>query len=219
MHVPALIQYLKGLEENNNKAWFVMNKPSFDILREEFVALVAEVIERSAAFDARIAGVDPKKALFRIYRDVRFAHDKTPYKTTFSAAISADGKKSQGPMYYFHISARGELFTAAGCYLPQKELLAAIRQHIALHPKRVDQLLRNPDFMDKAGGLSQEDCLVRPPKGYDLDTPHIDLIRLKSFVARQGLNIEKRVPRNLAGEVAARFQTMHPLVEWLRGAL
>jgi len=219
MHVPALIQYLKGLEENNNKAWFVMNKPSFDILREEFVALVGEVIARGAVFDQRIAGVDPKKALFRIYRDVRFAHDKTPYKTTFSAAISADGKKSQGPMYYFHISAKGELFTAAGCYMPQKDLLAAIRRHIAEQPRLVDKLLHNRAFMDEAGGFAEQESLVRPPKGYDADTPHIDLIRQKSFVARSSLDIAKRIPRDLAGEVAARFQTMYPLVDWLRGAL
>jgi len=219
MHVPALIQYLQGLAENNNKAWFVMNKPSYDILREEFTVLVGEVIRRTAEFDPRIATVNPKKALFRIYRDVRFAHDKTPYKTTFSAALSADGKKSQGPMYYFHISAKGELFTAAGCYLPEKELLAAIRRHIAAHPERIDALLANPTFSHDAGGFSEQERLARPPKGYAADTPHVDLIRLKSFVARRSLSLATRVPRDLPGTIANRFATMHPLVAWLREAL
>ena len=217
VHVPALIQYLQGLSENNNKAWFVMNKPSYDILREEFTRLVAEVIARTAAFDKPVAAVEPKKAVFRIYRDVRFSHDKTPYKTTFSAAISAGGKKSQGPMYYFHISAEGELFMAAGCYMPEKDLLAAIRRHIAEHPQRVKKLLANKDFA-AAGGFSEQDRLARPPKGYEADTPYIEVIRLKSFVARQGLDISKRVPKDLAGTIAARFQGMHPLVAWLREA-
>ena len=218
MHVPALLQYLQGLAENNNKAWFVMNKPSYDILREEFVALVGEVIRKSAAFDPPLAAVDPKKAVFRIYRDVRFSHDKTPYKTHFSAAISADGKKSQGPMYYFHIGADGELFTAAGCYLPDKELLAAIRRLIAAQPRLVDKLLADPGFR-KAGGLSDEFMLARPPKGYDAASPHIDLIRMKSWVARQSQDISKKVPRDLAGTIAKRFAAMQPLVTWLRQAL
>lgn len=218
MHVPALIQFLKGLSENNNKAWFTMNRPSYDILREEFLALVTDVIAKSAAFDPALATVDPKKALFRINRDVRFANDKSPYKTQFSAAISADGKKSQGPMYYLHVSAEGDLFTAAGCYMPDKELLAAIRRHIAAHPKKVDALLADPGFR-KSGGFSMEEQLARPPKGFDPDTPHMDLIRLKSFVTRQASDLEKRVPRDLAGTIAGRFENMAPLVRWLRGAL
>jgi uncharacterized protein (TIGR02453 family) len=217
VHVPALIQYLQGLSENNNKAWFVMNKPSYDILREEFTTLVAEVITRTAAFDPPVAAVDPKKAIFRIYRDVRFAHDKTPYKTSFSAAIAAGGKKSQGPMYYFHISADGALFTAAGCYRPEKDLLGAIRRHIADHPQRLKKLLANKEFVS-AGGFSEQDRLVRPPKGYEADTPYIELIRLKSFVARQGQDISKRVPKDLAGTIATRFEAMHPLLVWLREA-
>ena len=72
MHLPALMSYLKGLRENNNKAWFVMNKPAYDILRPEFVTLVGEVVAGLGRHDARIADVNAQKALFRIYRDVRF---------------------------------------------------------------------------------------------------------------------------------------------------
>ena len=218
LHVAALIQYLQGLSENNNRAWFVMNKPSYDILREEFTALVAQVIERCAVFDARLRGLEAKQALFRINRDVRFAKDKRPYKTSFSAAISADGKKSQGPMVYFHIDESGTLFMAAGCYRPEKDLLAAIRRHIAEHPQLLGKLLRNKHFIE-LGGFATEDQLVRPPKGYDPQLPHIDTIRLKSFVVHAAIDLSKRAPKDLAKEIAANFEAMYPLVSWLRGAL
>jgi len=222
LHVPALIQYLKGLSENNNRAWFVMNKPSYDILREEFTTLVAQVIEHCAAFDPQLRGLDTqqaaKQALFRIHRDVRFAKDKRPYKTTFSAAICADGKKSQGPMVYFHIDEAGTLFMAAGCYRPEKDLLTAIRHHIAEHPKLLGKLLRNRRFVE-LGGFSTEDQLVRPPKGYNADTPHVDMIRLKSFVVRTSIDVSQRAPRELAATIATNFEAMYPLVMWLRGAV
>lgn len=218
LHVSALIQYLQGLSENNNRAWFVMNKPSYDILREEFIELVTRVIERCSVFDPRLRGIEAKQALFRINRDVRFAKDKSPYKTSFSAAISADGKKSQGPMVYFHINEAGTLFMAAGCYRPEKDLLAAIRRHIGDHPQLLGKLLRNKHFIE-FGGFSTEDQLVRPPKGYDPDMPHIDVIRLKSFVVRTGMDLTKRAPKDLAKEIATNFEAMYPLVSWLRGAL
>ena len=88
MHIPALLQFLKELSENNNRPWFLHNKPNYDILREEFTELVADIIQRIAKFDDRIEHVDPKKSLFRIYRDVRFSKDKAPYKTQFSAMIA-----------------------------------------------------------------------------------------------------------------------------------
>ena len=88
MHVPALLQFLEGLAENNNRPWFLHNKPAYDILREEFLELVTQVIAELGKFDAQVKFCNPKKAMFRINRDVRFAHDKSPYKTHFSAAIA-----------------------------------------------------------------------------------------------------------------------------------
>ena len=85
MHTRDLIQFLAELSDSNNRAWFVMNKPRYDILRGEFLAVVTTLIQRIAQFDPEVADCNPKKALFRINRDMRFSHDKSPYKTTFSA--------------------------------------------------------------------------------------------------------------------------------------
>ena len=91
MNVRELVNYLQGLKENNNRAWFVMNKPSYDILRAEFTQLVAQLIDDVAAFDPPVAGQDPRKAQFRINRDIRFSKDKSPYKSSFSAVIVVVG--------------------------------------------------------------------------------------------------------------------------------
>lgn len=219
MHTSALIQYLQGLAENNNKAWFVMNKPSYDILREEFVQLVAEVIAGITKFDPAIAGVEVKKALFRINRDLRFSKDKSPYKTTFSAAISNGDKKGSVPMYYFHIDAKGTLLIAGGCYLPEKQVLAAIRARIAAEPKEFSRLLRDKKLLARFADLDRSDTLARPPKGYFPDTPMIEYIKLKSFIAVTEVDLNQRLPGSLSAEIVKTFRDLHPLIVWLRSCL
>ena len=110
MNARELVNYLAGLAENNNRAWFAMSKPSYDILRAEFTELVAQVIAATAKFDPAVVGQDPKKALFRINRDLRFSKDKSPYKT--HAAMSfrhADGKERPAPGFYLHLGP-GDVF-------------------------------------------------------------------------------------------------------------
>eukprot|EP01032_Pedospumella_encystans_P003303 gene3303-3901_t len=105
MHLRDLKNYLTELADNNNRPWFIMNKPRYDILREEFLELVTQVIGELGKFDPAVKFCNPKKAMFRINRDVRFANDKSPYKTRFSAAIAPNDmrrpSKAGGPTYYF----------------------------------------------------------------------------------------------------------------------
>jgi uncharacterized protein (TIGR02453 family) len=219
MHLPALLQFLEGLSENNNKAWFVMNEPSYVILREEFTALVGAVISEAARFDRALAHLEPKKALFRIHRDVRFSNDKTPYKTTFSAALAAHGKKAQSPMYYFHIDAQGKLLTAAGCYHPSTQSLATIRRAIATEPARLARIARAPKLVAAFGGLDLSDGLSRPPRGFAPDTPGIELIKLKSIIVAHEERLKKTAGPKLASDIAQRFAAAYPLVTWLRSVL
>ena len=122
MHLRDLTRYLAELSDNNNRPWFVMNKPRYDILREEFLELVTQVIAELGKFDAQVKFCNPKKAMFRINRDVRFAHDKSPYKTHFSAAIAPNDMRrpsmAGGPTWYFQISPDGVLGIGAGSLAP-----------------------------------------------------------------------------------------------------
>ncbi len=222
MHLRDLSRFLLELAENNNRAWFVMNKPRYDILRAEFLELVTALITDIAKFDPAVAACNPKRALFRINRDLRFARDRDPYKTTFSASITASGlkKPSQGggPAYYFHIDANGKLLTACGEYMPPTDRLRAIRHHIVADTAGFEKLLKDRELNERFGGLSPEDSLVRPPKGFDADTPHIEQIKLKSFLVWREMAVSRVGSGQLPALLLADFFAGMPLVKWLRGA-
>jgi uncharacterized protein (TIGR02453 family) len=222
MHIRDLTGFLAVLTENNQRAWFVMNQPRYDILRAEFLQLVSEVIAGISRFDPAVAGCNPKKALFRFHRDLRFAQDKRPYKTTFSAAITASGlrrpSQSGGPMYYFQINASGMLTIAGGEFRPPAERLRLIRRHLLEDAAGFQKVLQNRALRAAYGDLRQQDKLVRLPKGFTDDAAHADYIRLKSFVVGKELELQHIAPEMLAPLLLSGFQELWPLVAWLRTA-
>ena len=220
MHLRDLVQFLGELSENNNRAWFVMNKPRYDILRAEFLEMVTEAVAQVAKFDPTIASCNPKKALFRINRDMRFSHDKTPYKTFFSASITASGMKKPsqggGPSYYFQINAKGLLLVAAGEWLPPADRLRAIRNAILAEPAVFEKIASGKKLAAHFGGLQEEDKLKRPPKGFDADAAQIERIKLKHFIVWRESRVAGLMPEVLLQDVVAGFKTAQPLVGWLR---
>jgi uncharacterized protein (TIGR02453 family) len=222
MHTRDLVQFLSELAENNHRAWFVMNKPRYDILRAEFLELVIRLIAGISKFDPAVAACNPKKAMFRINRDMRFSADKSPYKTTFSAAITSTGlkKPSQGggPAYYFHVDAEGTLLVAGGEYIPPADRLRAIRQHVIDDAAGFGKMLKNKKLRETYGDLQQEGKLIRPPKGFDADVPYADYIKLKSFIVWKETSLKKTFPADLDKQLIADFKNAYPLVSWLREA-
>jgi uncharacterized protein (TIGR02453 family) len=220
MHLRDLTQFLAELSENNNRPWFVMNKPRYDILRAEFLELVTQLIKDLSKFDPAVAAMNPKKALFRINRDLRFSHDKSLYKTHFSAAITASGlkKPSQGggPMYYFHINQDGQLLIASGEYLPPPNRLKAIRLAVSEDVAGFNKVVKNKKLKETFGDLSEQDKLSRPPKGFAPDTPNLEFVKLKSFIVRRETSIKKKLPVDLGKDLAVAFKDALPLVTWLR---
>ncbi len=222
MHLIDLQAFLSELSENNNRAWFVMNKPRYDILRAEFLQLATELITGIQKFDPAIAGCEPKKALFRINRDVRFGHDKSPYKTTFSSSILPSGRKKPseggGPAYYFQLDANGRLFFACGEYMPPADRLKAIREHIINDEAGFEKLLKDKKLKQTFGELQEEGKLKRPPKGYDADLKHVEYLKLKNFMVwtecpYQGLGSDE-----VKQTLLKAYQSALPLVHWLRSA-
>ena len=220
MHLRDLTQFLTELGENNNRPWFIMNKPRYDILREEFLAVVTELIGQLGKFDKQVIACNPKKALFRINRDVRFANDKRPYKTRFSAGItpfdlrrpSAGG----GPTYYFHIDPNGTMLIGAGEYLPPAPRLKAIRDEIVNDATGFGKLMKNKQLRATFGELQTEDKLQRPPKGYDPGHPHIEYLKLKSFFVWTEVKLKLNAPDQLVPQLATTFKDAYALVAWLR---
>jgi uncharacterized protein (TIGR02453 family) len=219
MHIPALLQFLEGLAENNNRPWFLHNKPPYDILREEFEVLVADVGERVRKFDKTLAPFDAKKAVFRIYRDVRFAKDKTPYKTHLGGVIGVRNMTDKTrPVHYFHIDHQGTLLMASGIYAPPPPVLKQIRDYIVAKPAALTKVLKDPSLVKTYGGMSEEGRMTRPPKGYGKDGLHAEQLRNRHFFCETTINIKKRAPKNLAATIAEHFEAAEPLMGWLRVA-
>jgi uncharacterized protein (TIGR02453 family) len=220
MHIRDLHQFLSELNENNNRAWFVMNKPRYDILRIEFLELVTALIKEIGKFDAQVLNCDPKKALFRINRDVRFAKDKSPYKTYFSASLLPSGRKKPseggGPAYYFHMDQNGTLLFAVGEYMPPADRVKAIRTQIVNDATGFAKVLKNKPLVARFGPLQEEGKLVRPPKGFDPEHAHIEQIKLKSFIVWNEVPLANIAADELLGVLAGSFKDGYPLVQWLR---
>ena len=179
MDIQSIYNFLEELKQNNHKEWFDANKDRFKECRLVFEELVQQVIDGLAADDDSLEGVKAKDCIFRIYRDVRFSKDKTPYKTSFSACIGEGGRKTSGAIRYLHLEP-GNTMLAGGIYQPESERLKKIRQEIDYNADPLIAILNDPDFTKYFDGMNG-DKLKRPPKGYDQDHPDIELLKFKSF--------------------------------------
>jgi uncharacterized protein (TIGR02453 family) len=221
MHLRDLTQFLTELKDNNNRPWFLWNKPRYDILRTEFLETLTELIREMAKFDPQVAACNPKKAMFRFQRDTRFSHDKTPYKSHFSAGIAPGDKRrpsaAGGPTYYFHIEANGTLQFGAGEYLPPAPRLKAIREHVVNDATGFGKMLKNKHLRETYGDLNPEDKLQRPPKGFDPDHPLVEYLKLKSYFVWIEVKLDVNAPEKLVPQLVQGFKDATALVNWLRG--
>ena len=217
---PATLHFLTDLKANNNKPWFDANRPFYEAAKADFLNFITKVIEELGRFDPAIAeaNLQPKACTFRINRDVRFSADKSPYKTNLAAWFHAGGKHTNSAGYYLHVQP-GNSFVAGGLYMPEPKVLAALRQEIDYNLPAFEALLNHPDFKSHFTGLSREDALQRPPKGYGADSPAIEYLKLKSFTASHPLPDAVLTKPALLGEVMGAFRGLQPLVQFLNGAL
>jgi uncharacterized protein (TIGR02453 family) len=144
MDFPRLTTFLADLAENNERAWFEAHRSEYQALREDFGAFVGQAIAAIAEWDEGLRWKDPKDCMFRIYRDVRFSNDKSPYKTTFSAHISEQNRRGGPPGYYLEIDHTGTMLAAGGIWMPEPKTLARLRDSIAEHPQRLEKATGSP---------------------------------------------------------------------------
>jgi uncharacterized protein (TIGR02453 family) len=216
----STIQYLKKLRKNNTREWFEANRNLYDTARADFTAFVDETITACGKIDPALAALNAKDCIFRIYRDVRFSHDKTPYKTSFSAQLKAGGKKSANCGLYIHIEPDGKegSFLAGGFWMPEAPLLKAIRQEIEYNTDEFKSILANPKFKKTFGGLEPHK-LTRVPKGIDKDHPDAELLKHVSFIVSREITIDEITGNNLPKTIARDYLIMKPFLDFLNRAL
>ena len=214
------IKFLKDLKKNNNKSWFDSHRKEYETAKEDFARFVQTIINMQGKNDPSIAGLKAKECMFRINRDVRFAKDKSPYKTNFGASINKGGKKSMRAGYYFHFEP-GQSFAGGGMYMPMPDDLRKIRQEIDYNFDAFKKLIGTKKFKTLYGTLDRSDAylLSRVPKGYEADNPAADYLKLKSFIAFVPISDADLNSKTLVKKTIQAFETLQPLLQFLnRGA-
>jgi uncharacterized protein (TIGR02453 family) len=216
MDIQPLFSFLEELKENNHKEWFAEHKKRYELCRATFMELVEGFIAHLAEKDEAFEGVTAKACVFRIYRDVRFSKDKTPYKTSFSACIAPGGRKSTQAIRYLHLEP-GNTMLAAGMYQPDADRLKKIRQEIDYNANELKEILSDSDFKKYFDGLNG-DKLKRPPKGYDAEHPDIELLKFKSFTVFHKLEDKTVLSANFLSQAKDVFDTMELFNAYLNQA-
>ena len=219
MNFPLIFKFLKGLAKNNNRDWFEKNKGEYLQAKEHFETFVSGLLKEAVKFDPGLAGLDPKKLTFRIYRDVRFSKDKSPYKTNMGATFSPGGKLMNKPGYYLHIEPGNKSFVAGGLYMPAPEDVAKIRQEIDYNGKKLEAVFKNKAFKRLYSDFDDFDKLKKIPKGYAADHPQIEWLKLKSFIVMHNLKDAEVQDKNFLKTVVSAFKTMKPMNNFLSEAV
>jgi uncharacterized protein (TIGR02453 family) len=223
---PATLRFLRGLAAHNTKPWFEAHREEYEaVVKAPMQALIEELDVRLARVAPEIVG-DPKRSMFRIYRDIRFSADKSPYKTHASCWFyHRDGSRGVGREaegggagFYFQI-APGESFTGGGMWMPPKDALAKIRDAIAERPKAFEKICEDAKLKRRFGGLDDEERLKRVPRGYAPDHPAGEWLRFQSFVAGRRLTDRQATGGRLVELLVADFAVLLPLVRWINGVL
>jgi len=208
---PEALEFLRELKVNNNRDWFQENKLRFKRLESAFKDTLSEIRDLMEQHDL----IDSTK-IFRIYRDVRFSKDKTPYKHHLAASFSRLGEDRRGG-YYIRISP-GESFIAAGFWDPGKEDLFRIRKEWEMDADPLRKILADESFREHWGELQGEQ-LKRAPKGFHADDPNIDLIRYKQFIFTRKLSDDELVAEDFVTGVDQHFQVIRPFFDLMSEVL
>lgn len=215
----STLKFLKDLKKNNNKPWFEKNKSVYLDAKEDMDHFLEQVIEGFGKIDAEIATLHPKDCTYRIYRDVRFSKDKTPYKTHMGAYLNKGGKKAPTAGYYVHLEP-GRNMAGGGLWMPQAPELNKVRQEIDYNFHEWAKILGDRGFRKVfADGLDKEEMLSRPPKGYDEENPAIEYLKLKSFVVTRTFTDAEVQAKTFLKEIIKTFASMKEFIYFLNRAL
>lgn len=211
--------FLKDLVQNNNREWFQANKERYETARLDVIEFTAGLLKHLHQMDPGVdENLEARKCVMRIYRDIRFSKDKTPYKNHFGVSVPSRGTKAGRAEYYLHISP-GNSFIAGGYWMPEADHLKAIRQEIDYNGNDLKKIIDHPDFVKLFGDFREQERLKNLPKEYTADNENIDLLKLKSFVAFHQLNNDELFTEDAITFVASVCAKIYPLNVFLNNAL
>jgi uncharacterized protein (TIGR02453 family) len=211
----STLDFLNAIKYNNNRDWFLQNRPLYLEAKENYELFVQAVIDELVEFEPILKGLEAKSCVYRINRDIRFSNDKTLYKSHMGAFIVRGGKKNGNRVagYYFHIEP-GNSMLAGGAYMPPSPWLSAIREKINDEPDKLIKIINSKDFIKYFGKL-EGDKLKTAPKGYPSGHPQIELLKFKTYLVSNEISDKIVTSNGFLDHVVKVFHAMKPLNDYL----
>ncbi|MDY2828049.1 MAG: DUF2461 domain-containing protein [Sodaliphilus sp.] len=179
LNASQLFSFLTQLAANNNREWFKQHKDQYDTLRQQWLDDVQSLINLISQWDDSVHGLNVADAVYRIYRDIRFSPDKSPYKTYFSACFGRGGRRCQSFAHYVHLQP-GHSMVGGGVWLPAKDKLCAMRNLIDAEQEEFTKIITNPEF--KSRFSFESESLKRVPRDFPADHPLGKYLKMKEFL-------------------------------------
>lgn len=211
MDVSRILDFLSQLKVNNNRDWFAAHKDTYLEINKEINDFAEQMILNISQFDD-LGNISAKDCTYRIYRDIRFSADKSPFKTHIGVYICKGGKNSELAGYYIHFEP-GNCMVAGGVWCPSKENLEYIRRYIYNDPQSYLNVINQKTFADNFAMM--DDKLKTAPKGYPKDFEYIDLIRYKSFVPFKNFSDEDFCADDFEDNITRHLKMMQPYNAYL----
>lgn len=214
MNIGGLLRFLTGLKNNNNREWFQKNKELYQEVLITTQEITRQLLNGMSGFEPGIINLTPSDCTYRIYRDVRFSIDKSPYKTHIGIFINPPyGKKSLRMGYYLHLEPKNCFLGAGNIGYPTK-LLNKIRQEIYDNVEEYREIIENPLFK-KTFPVVGDDLLKSAPKGFPKNWEHLDLIRPRTFFANHQLNDFEIRQSDIISQLAEMFRIAKPFNDFV----
>lgn len=207
----STIDFIKKIKVNNNRDWFIENKAAYQKENELFISFADDLLVGMNKID-HIETPTGKKSVFRIYRDVRFSKDKTPYKNHFSGSFKRATKELRGG-YYFHIEP-GNSFIGGGFWGPNSKDLLRIRKEISSDAEELKSIITSKKFV-KTFGTLDGDRVKTAPRGFDKNHPNLELLQLKQYVISRKFSDKEILSEGFSGEVINTFKAMRPFFDFM----
>jgi len=213
---PNTFNFLNDLNLNNNREWFQAHKEQYLDAQSNVIDFTALLLEKMNQHDQLVLK-SAKKSLFRIYRDIRFSKDKTPYKTGYMGSMKRDTKWLRGG-YYFKIAPNNETAIIGGFWGPSSGDIGRIRQEIGADPSPMRKIIGARSFRSNFGELYGDE-LKTAPKGFSRDHPDIDLLRKKQFLLMRNFSDAEVMKADFVNTVVKTFRAMRPFLDYMSEVL
>ena len=210
-----ILDFLRELACNNNRDWFNAHKDWYKRCHEKVEVFTALWLEQMKELDPELAGLQPKDCIWRIYRDVRFSHDKRPFKVWFGIfAAAKGGRKSDRGGYYVHLEPNRCMF-GGGIWCPNKDLLHALRKEVMANYEEVEEIFSNPMTNKYFQDFDTDQMLKKVPQGFPADFKHTNWLKRKAYTFSTPLSDEEVCATDFLDKVMEISQAAKPINDFL----